>query len=53
MEPATSDIQVHSASRIWFGKVYHIKWNLKVKNIGRVIEADLENLLTYYHIEID
>ncbi|KAF2803224.1 uncharacterized protein BDZ99DRAFT_526598 [Mytilinidion resinicola] len=43
---------MNTASRIRFGKVYPIDWNVKVKDLGKVIDEDMERLLAYYTKEL-
>lgn len=38
-------------SRIRFGKAYSIEWNVKVKDIGKVVPRDMSKLLAYYEEE--
>ena len=38
-------------SRIRFGKTYSIEFNVKVKDIGVVVEDDLDVLLSHYDYE--
>ncbi|KAJ8118176.1 hypothetical protein OPT61_g783 [Boeremia exigua] len=38
-------------SRIRFGKIYSIEWNVKVKNIGRVVPSHLGLLRSHYEEE--
>jgi hypothetical protein len=35
------------SSRINFGKVYPVEWNVKVKDLGRVIDVDMAKLGDY------
>lgn len=51
--PIDSTVQMHIASRIRFGKVYPIEWNVKVKDLGSVSRGDMENLWTYFCNERD
>lgn len=41
-----------TASRVRFGKVYPIDWNVKVKDLGKVVDGDMERLLAYYVNEL-
>lgn len=38
-------------SRIRFGKIYSIEWNVKVKDIGIVVNEDLGTLLEHHNYE--
>lgn len=49
--PADSNSLLKPESRIRFGKAYAIEWNVKVKDIGRVIARDMSKLLAYYDDE--
>ncbi|KAF2867744.1 hypothetical protein BDV95DRAFT_502078, partial [Massariosphaeria phaeospora] len=40
-------ISIDSASLIKFGKVYTVEYNLKVKNIGRILPASISHLESY------
>jgi hypothetical protein len=43
---------MHVASRINFGRVYPIQYNVKVKeDLGMVAMEDMERLLEYYRVE--
>lgn len=39
------------ASRLRFGKVYPIEWNVKVKDIGMIVPEDLSKLILYWKEE--
>ncbi|KAF2469462.1 uncharacterized protein BDR25DRAFT_304534 [Lindgomyces ingoldianus] len=49
--PATSGLTMAPASRLRFGKIYPVEWNVKVKDIGDVVPEDLSKLLNYYQEE--
>ncbi|KAF2251135.1 hypothetical protein BU26DRAFT_276633 [Trematosphaeria pertusa] len=53
VEPADSSLTMPVSSRIRFGKTYPIEWNVKVKDIGRVVPEDLRKLITYWKEEDD
>lgn len=38
-------------SRLRFGKTYSIEWNVKVKDLGMVVDEDMPKLLYYYKQE--
>ncbi|KAH6644149.1 hypothetical protein C7974DRAFT_371295 [Boeremia exigua] len=38
-------------SRIRFGKIYSIEWNVRVKDIGRVVDEDLSTLVAHHNAE--
>ena len=52
VEPPEGSSHLSPASRIRFGKIYSIEWNVKVKDLGRVISSHLSSLLAYYNEEI-
>ena len=39
------------ASRIHFGKTYHVQRDVQAKEIGDVVQQDLARLLLYYRVE--
>jgi len=43
--PADASITLDLASRVRLGKHHSIEWNVKVKNLGRVVDADLFRLV--------
>jgi hypothetical protein len=45
IEPAEPGVVLEPASRVRLGKVYPIEWNVKVKNIGKVISQDMSKLV--------
>jgi hypothetical protein len=45
-----SKVPMNVASRIWFGKVYPIDWNVKVKDLGRVRDEDMD-VFTHYCLQ--
>ena len=49
--PADDSSRLTPTSRIRFGKVYSIEWNVKVKDIGMVIDSDMSKLLAYWAAE--
>jgi hypothetical protein len=49
--PADSGSYLTRESRIRFGHVYSIEWNVKVKDIGRVVAEDLGLLNAHYEEE--
>ena len=49
--PADSSAFLRRESRIRFGKVYSIEWNVKVKDIGIVVDSDLATLIAHYKEE--
>ena len=48
IEPADTTLIMHAASRLRFSKTYPIEWNVKVKDIGRVIPEDMSKLISYW-----
>ena len=46
IEPADSSITLDRASRVRLGKHQPIEWNVKVKNLGKVVDADRVRLVT-------
>lgn len=53
MTPSNETIPLARESRIRFGKVYAIEWNVKVRDIGMVASKDTEKLLEYWRQEDD
>lgn len=51
IQPADSSVRITAASRVRFGKTYPIEWNVKVKDIGRVIPEHISKLITYWRME--
>ena len=51
VEPADAGSYLTRESRIRFGHVYSIEWNVKVKDIGRVVAHHLSTLITHYEEE--
>ncbi|KAJ8115596.1 hypothetical protein OPT61_g2789 [Boeremia exigua] len=51
VSPANSSSHLVRESRIRFGKVYAIEWNVKVKDLGHVIPTHLEALKDHYKEE--
>jgi hypothetical protein len=51
VRPADANACLARASRVRFGKVYSIEWNIKVKDVGLVIDEDLEVLVHNYQAE--
>jgi hypothetical protein len=49
--PADSGSHLQFTSRIRFGMVYSIEWNVKVKDVGRVVAEDLSTLTAHYNEE--
>lgn len=49
--PADSGSYLTPESRIRFGHVYSIEWNVKVKDIGRVVAPALSTLVMHYDEE--
>ncbi|KAF2492890.1 hypothetical protein BU16DRAFT_93180 [Lophium mytilinum] len=48
MEGDSSLSKMHVASRLNFGDVYQIEHNVKVKDLGKVIDEDMSYLIAYY-----
>lgn len=44
IEPANSSITLDLAARVRLGKLVPIEWNVKVKNLGKVVPEDLSKL---------
>jgi len=51
VDPENSGDILETASRIHFGKVQSIEWNVKVKDCGRVTGNSLRNLKLYFEQE--
>lgn len=49
--PADNSSYLSFLSRLRFGKVYSIEWNVKVKDLGMVVPEDVPRLLQYYKDE--
>lgn len=47
VKPASPEQQLQPMSRINFGKVYNVEWNIKVMDVG-TIEGDSYRLLRTY-----
>ncbi|KAJ4383219.1 hypothetical protein N0V86_001263 [Didymella sp. IMI 355093] len=50
--PADSSANLKKESRIRFGKIYSIEWNVKVKDIGMVCDVDLGTLVEHHNAEM-
>lgn len=50
--PADETARLRQESRIRFGKIYSIEWNVKVKDIGMVCDEDLGTLLEHHNEEM-
>lgn len=51
--PSTSAEIMEPASRIRFGRTYPVEWNVKVKDIGRVMDSHMTRLIQYWRDEED
>jgi hypothetical protein len=51
VEPANETEYLGKASRLRFGKTIAIEWNVKVKNIGKVVPQDMSKLIAYWKEE--
>jgi hypothetical protein len=51
VEPANEGEYLQKASRLRFDKTYPVEWNVKVKDVGRVVQRDLTKLLKYWKEE--
>lgn len=49
--PANDSTLLTKESRIRFGKIYSIEWNVKVKDIGIVADEDLGTLIAHHNEE--
>lgn len=49
--PADSSSYLTPQSRVRFGKAYAIEWNVKVKDIGMVVDQYMGRLLSYFEDE--
>lgn len=49
--PADTSSYLVKESRIRFGKIYSIEWNVKVKDIGVVVNKNLGTLVEHYNQE--
>jgi hypothetical protein len=49
---ASSEQKLHYMSRINFGKVYSVEWNVKVMNVGKVHRDSMFNFESYSRNEI-
>jgi hypothetical protein len=50
VHPADRSTYLVKESRVRFGKIYAIEWNIKVKDIGLVVNEDLHRLVNH-HLE--
>jgi hypothetical protein len=48
---ASPEQKLHYMSRINFGKVYSVEWNVKVMNVGRVNRDSMIKFEGYWHNE--
>jgi hypothetical protein len=48
VNPAREDQKLHPMSRINFDKIYTIEHNVKVMNVGKVVDDSLHNLSIYF-----
>ncbi|KAF2501510.1 hypothetical protein BU16DRAFT_500657 [Lophium mytilinum] len=53
LPPSTESQPMSTASRIRFAKAFPIEWNVKVKDLGRVADEDMGNLMQYYMRELN
>jgi hypothetical protein len=51
IKPASTNESLDIASRLRFDKTYPVEWNVKVKDIGRVVPQDMPRLLQYWKDE--
>jgi hypothetical protein len=51
VEPAEPGLTLEAASRVRLGKLYPIEWNVKVKDIGKVIPEDMTKLVTWSRVQ--
>jgi hypothetical protein len=51
IEPASASETMEPASRLRFGKIHSIEWNMKVREIGMVSRKHMTKLLEYYREE--
>jgi hypothetical protein len=51
IEPASESETMGPASRLRFGKIHSIEWNVKVREIGVVSRRNMSKLLAYYQEE--
>jgi hypothetical protein len=51
IEAASETEEMSPASRLRFGKIHSIEWNVKVREIGVVARKHMSRLLKYYHEE--
>ena len=49
--PAQASETMKAASRLRFGKIYSIEWNVKVREIGQVSPKHMSKLVKYYKEE--
>jgi hypothetical protein len=49
--PADGSSYLTPQSRVRFGKIYSIEWNVKVKDIGRVVDHHLSILAAHHNAE--
>jgi hypothetical protein len=49
--PVDNNSYLSHLSRLRFGKTYSIEWNVKVKDLGMVVDEDMPKLLYYYKQE--
>jgi hypothetical protein len=48
IEPASATEEMEPASRLRFGTIYSIEWNVKVREIGRVARKHMSKFVKYY-----
>jgi hypothetical protein len=49
VKPAREDQKLHRMSRINFDKIYTIEHNVKVMNVGKVVDESVHNLSIYFY----
>ena len=49
VKPAAKDQKLHPMSRINFDKIYTIEHNVKVMNVGKVVDESMHNLSLYFY----
>lgn len=53
VKPAAFDQKLRPCSRLNFGKVYTVEWNVKVMDVGHIAGVSLQRLNTYFYNTIN
>ena len=52
VQKSSPNQQLEPTSRLNFAKIYTVHWDVKVVEIGKVVDASMPHLLSYYEISL-